>query len=591
MTAAETQKWMKRDLAAAALLFVLVFGALLLGEKSVGFVRDEGIYFESGRRYAAWFLDDIPKHGLRAFEDGIIRARFETNREHPALMKILFGLSERLFSKRLGWVREATGFRLPALLLSALFAAAIFLFGRRVTSRRGAVFAALAFWLVPRTFFHGALSCFDMPIAFAWFLTIAAWRHCLVSRTLGSMVLAGLAFGFALAVKHNAWIIPGVLLIHWALATAPTAFRQGRFAGLLKSLLPFAVMLPAGVLVLFVSWPYLWHHPVERFLWYARFHTGHINYPWEYLGTLLVDPPFPVGYGPVLTALTVPAALFVLMSTGVIFEMARFAKTWVVEPLRRLRASRSGTPLSQAEGSGTSGTASPASECIAKPSLEPLDSDSLLLLGNGCASLFVFSMPFVPIFGGVKHWLPAMPFLCLLAARALERVTEVLTACLARKIRSAHLSAAVFGAVAAFVLIPALIGLLRIHPYGTSFYNEFAGGLPGAASLGMHRQYWSNNVTGVLDWINRHAPKRARVYLHEVTGYAFRDYKTNGMLRRDLVSVRSSFDADIAAYQYMPEFRDTEFQTWNAFGTMIPQAGLYLDETPQIVVYARPSVK
>ena len=149
------------------------------------------------------------------------------------------------------------------------------------------------------------------------------------------------------------------------------------------------------------------------------------------------------------------------------------------------------------------------------------------------------------------------------------------------------MSGAVFTAVSVLVLVPALIGLVRIHPYGTSFYSEFAGGLPGAASLGMHRQYWSNNVTGVLEWLNHNAPKRARVYLHEVTGFAFRDYKTNGMLRRDLVSARSPFDADIVAYQYMPEFRDTEFQTWNAFGTMTPKAGLYLDETPQIVVYSR----
>jgi len=29
-------------------------------------------------------------------------------------------------------------------------------------------------------------------------------------------------------------------------------------------------------------------------------------------------------------------------------------------------------------------------------------------------------------------------------------------------------------------------------------YGELAGGTPGAATLGMQRQYWSNNVTGVL---------------------------------------------------------------------------------------------
>ena len=38
------------------------------------------------------------------------------------------------------------------------------------------------------------------------------------------------------------------------------------------------------------------------------------------------------------------------------------------------------------------------------------------------------------------------------------------------------------------------------------------------------------------------------------------------------------------------EFRDREPETWNAFGTHRPATGLYLDEVPQIVVYARPGL-
>ena len=31
----------------------------------------------------------------------------------------------------------------------------------------------------------------------------------------------------------------------------------------------------------------------------------------------------------------------------------------------------------------------------------------------------------------------------------------------------------------------------------------------------MQRQFWSNNVTGVLGWLNEHAPANARIWLHE----------------------------------------------------------------------------
>ena len=59
------------------------------------------------------------------------------------------------------------------------------------------------------------------------------------------------------------------------------------------------------------------------------------------------------------------------------------------------------------------------------------------------------------------------------------------------------------------------------------------------------------------------------------------------MLRNDLRFVGGPFDADLVAYQYHQEFRETEFQVWQSFGTMQPATGLYVDETPQIVVYRR----
>jgi hypothetical protein len=103
----------------------------------------------------------------------------------------------------------------------------------------------------------------------------------------------------------------------------------------------------------------------------------------------------------------------------------------------------------------------------------------------------------------------------------------------------------------------------------------------------MQRQFWSNNVTGVLPWLNQHAPPGARVWLHEVTGLAFREYQENGILRADLQPANGPADAQIALYQYHQEFREHEMNIWQAFGTTRPVTGLYLDETPQIVVYQR----
>ncbi len=550
----------------ALLLCAATFVAMAFTEKSIGFTRDEGFYFNAGSSYAKWFEDlwTGAKAGLplQAFGDEAIARRFENNHEHPVLMKSLYGLSHKLLSEKLGLLRDAAGFRVPAWLAAGLLSALLFLFGSRFVSRAGGVLAVLAFWLAPRHFFHAHIACFDVPIACAWlFVVYAYWR----SLSPGPAhrrwsIITGVAFGLALAIKHNAWIIPGVLLIHWALADGPSsargAWREGpgrRARAFLSSLAPFGALFTIGPLLFFLHWPYLWHKTWERLAFYVEFHTGHVNYPWEYFGTVLAEAPFPPFYAFGLTLVTLPLATLLLATTGTVVELARAAAGLLP---RRL--------------------ASPFARLAS-----PIDSDSLLVLGNAFASLVVFSLPFTPIFGGMKHWLPSMVFLSLFAARALVRASSAL-ASLWPRAKSAALPV-----LASLALAPGLVGVIHNHPYGPSFYNELAGGYPGGASLGMHRQYWSANVTGVLPWLNEHAPKNARIYFHEVTWDSFVAYKKAKMLREDIQMAGDIKGSQLAVYQYMPEFRGTEYDIWNEYGTRVPAHGLYLDETPQIVVYQR----
>jgi hypothetical protein len=318
------------------------------------------------------------------------------------------------------------------------------------------------------------------------------------------------------------------------------------------ALLPLATMAAFGPVIFYLHWPYLWHAPVERTAWYLNFHATHNHYAWFYLGTLMREPPFPWDYVVRKTALTVPTSLFVPMVTGWLVLAGRT----VLSLFPRTR------------------------EWVRMPSL----AEGLVGV-NAVASILIISHPDVPHFGGVKHWLPAMPFLGLLAGVAVTRGCEALVERL--RPRWPRLSlAAVAAPVFALLMLPALVALVRVFPYGTSYYSELAGGVPGAASLGMQRQFWSSNVTAVLPWINEHAPRNGRVFLHEVNGLSFRDYQRNGMLRGDLRPA-GPLDADIAAYQYHQEFREHEFNVWESFKTRTPATGLYLDETPQVVVYQR----
>ena len=510
------------------LLGFLTAAAMALTQAEVGFTRDEGYYFTAAQSYEGW---------LRALPGslGETERYWSVNFEHPPLAKLSFAISHLLFSTWLRALPDALAWRLPAFVFAGLLSYWLSLLALR-RSRAAAVLAPLLFWCAERTFFHGHLAAFDVPICAMTAGVAVAWLRVVEPEPAppgGAPGRAGprpalwLAFvyGCALATKHNAWFLPPVLLVHALLLPGPARARA------LRSL-PALLLSP---LVLFALWPLLWRDPARHLGDWISFHLHHVHYAWEYLGRELRAPPFPIEYPLVVDALALPlpaVALYALAGASLLVGFAR----------RRLDAGR------------------------------------LLELGVAGAGVLPFLLRTTPIFGGLKHWLV---FLALLAPEAAALLVRIAGASGVR--RALPLAAAA-------ALVPGLWQIVHLHPYGTSAYGELAGDLPGAASLGMQRQYWSGNVTGVLPWLNAHCPPGARVYFHEVNVESYRAYQQAGLLREDLRYAAGPADAQYAALQWHREFRDREPETWNAFGTTRPAFGLYLDETPQVVVYARPGL-
>jgi len=484
---------------------------MALTQAPVGFVRDEGYYFTAAQSHESW---------LRLLLQSPLQAIAQTERywsynfEHPGLTKLLFAATHLVFTTWLGVLPDALAWRLPAFAFAGLLSYWLCLLGLS-RSRAAGVLAPLLFWCAERTFFHGHLACFDIPICAMWAGVGLAWLRGTGPRLAGT-------YGLALAVKHNAWFLPPVLLVHALLLP-----REQRSAALRK--LPWLLLSP---LVLFAAWPLLWHDPLRHLGDWIAFHTHHVHYAWWYFGQVLRAPPFPVSYPLVLDALVLPLPIAAMLAAAGVSLLVGFAR-------RRL------------------------------------DSQRLLELGLAGAALLPFLLRTTPIFGGIKHWLA---FLALLAPEAASLLVRAAPE--PRKLLAAALA----------TLLPGLWQIVHLHPYGTSAYGELAGGIPGAATLGMQRQYWSNNVTGVLPWLNSHCPLEARVYFHEVNVESYRAYILAGLLRPDIRYASDPDQSDYAALQWHREFRDREPQTWNAFGTRRPATGLYLDEVPQVVVYARPGL-
>jgi hypothetical protein len=522
--------------------------AMAATQGGVGFTRDEGTYFAAAGRAEEWIalLLRAPAH---AFSAAATEGFWSYNSEHPGLPKLLFAGSHFLFTRTLHLLPDAFAFRLPAFAFAGLLSVWLAQLGL-ARSRAAGVLAPLLFWCAEGTFFHGHLACFDVPICALAAGTGVAWARALglLPRSARPEAIEGprvwdgarlsFVFGCALAVKHNAWFLPGVLLVHALLCPGALRLRALR-------MLPW---LLAGPLVLFATWPLLWHAPARHLREWVEFHLHHVHYAWWYLGDLYRAPPFPIAYPLVLDALVLPittAAVLAAAAARLLFDFAR----------RRLGPLR------------------------------------LLELGLASAAVAPFLLRTTPIFGGIKHWL-ALP--ALLAPEAASLLVDLSLLAAQPPGRAPGLRwltaprAIAVGACAA--LAPGLYQIAHVHPYGTSAYGELAGGIPGAASLGLQRQYWSNNVTAVLPWLNRNAPPGARVFFHEVNYESYRAYQLSGWLRGDLAYASGPEDADYAAIQWHREFRDQEPRVWNAFGTRRPATGLYLDEVPQVVVYARPGL-
>src|SRR5262245_50138251 len=205
-------------------LGLVTFVVLWATERPVGFVRDESVYFAAAEQFSRWWAL-LFQRPAAALSDAVITQAFDFNHEHPMLMKSLFGWSHTLFHQVLGLVRPAAGFRLPAFAVAALIPALLHLWGSVLWGRRAGLFAALCFFVVPRQFFHAHLAAFDMPVAAMWLLVVYLfWR---AEEDLRFAPWTGVAFGLALATKHNAFFLPLVLTPFGVLA----AWRSARTAG------------------------------------------------------------------------------------------------------------------------------------------------------------------------------------------------------------------------------------------------------------------------------------------------------------------------------------------------------------------------
>ncbi len=588
--ALSTRRWRREWLLPLALA-VATSAWMVAVEGRQGIGRDEAQYFRAGERYWGW-VESVwsnLRQGQpgRAFRRSAVDAAWDDNHEHPGLMKLLYGASWRLFhrcdctgpertlhsapvtGKHVTlplFRRESTAFRFPAILMAGLGVALVYWLARRLVRPLPAAVAAVLSVAQPHYFFHAQIACFDVPITVMAVLVAFAYWKSLRSPRWG--ILCGVCWGLALAIKHNAWMFPIFLLAHylWIRRGDLRRFRLPRVP------LAFVSMATLGPIILLAVWPWLWHAPIDRTRGWIVRHTQHEHYNFEYLGRNWNLPPKDTGlkllrvtFPFVSTAFTLPATTLALAGLGAVVLLRRRRAGSVVapEPPAALRRSwlRPGADVDRAPG--------------------------VFLAIHIAGPIASVALPITPIFGGVKHFLPAMPFLCVVVGVGVAWLLRGA----ARLMTSPRARAALPVALAGLLCAPAVAETRRSHPDGLGHYNLLAGGFAGGASLGMNRQFWGYSVLPELPWMVARRPPSNRIYWHDVLHDAVIMYTRDGRLPLGMgdvgVGEHVVEHSDLGIVIIEKHFTVYEGLLWRAYGTTRPSSLYTREGVPFVLGYER----
>jgi 4-amino-4-deoxy-L-arabinose transferase-like glycosyltransferase len=318
------------------------------------------------------------------------------------------------------------------------------------------LFSVLALATMPRFYGDGFNNSKDVPFAclFAWSMYALAARFRARTFTPWQAVACGVAFGLALNARPGGFPLLVVFLAAATILGYATAHRRERAA--VAALHGLGALVIAWVLMV-LPWP--WAHqnplrnPLEAMRVAASFTT---SYPVLFDGAVVSSGEIPRYYLLKYLAIATPPVVLLLCLVGIVAGLLRARRDpgqsflflltflWLVIPL----------------------------------------------------ALFVIVRP--NVYDGIRHFLFVLPAIAIGAAYGATWLCDRLAGSRARSLARVL--------CAALLLLP-VKDLIALHPYQTTYFNGFVGGVAGADGK-YETDYWLTSYREAIGWVNEQAAQR-----------------------------------------------------------------------------------
>ena len=462
---------------AAALAIAGLAAILGLGQMShYGVTIDSPSLFYAGDRTLFWILaPSVP--GALAFQ-GREPAGFETAFErhpeekdplhYPVLTGLLGAITSRVFHERLGWVDVVDGHHMALVLLHAFTLFLYALYASRLLGPVAGISATVILALFPSALGHSFNNAKDWPCAQLYGLAVLAAGVGIVEDRARHLLVSALFVGLALSAKLNGVFVFSTVLL-WTPVAHLLLYRRRRPVS--APLVGAFLLAPyiAG-LVFFALWPWLYYGRLPD--WWRHIH-------WYVV--FMVD--YGVGHRSTWSAHALECLVFMTPPLVLCLGLAYALVGW-------------------------------------KGGRERAAVHALLLVWL-LLPLVRIAAPHSHFYDANRHFIEYVPALSAMAGGGLALVGHWLRARL-----PGPRGRWALGAGAALALAALSWPVVEYHPYETTYFNVFAGGLGGAQRGGLfltsphadrlngtEGDYWYSSLRAGLRDLEAFAPEGATVGL------------------------------------------------------------------------------